>query len=106
MELHAVVDLVVFSCAVVICCFGNILVIISVRRFEYLKESAFYFVALLAFYDFCHGAPLLLVSATLSTLDSALVDFNYCISSIVPDSRIPGRICNTGGYAEYSDHIY
>ena len=74
MEVHAVVDLVVFFCAVVICCFGNCLVMISVRRFEYLKESAFYFVALLAFYDFCHGAPLFVVSATLSILDSALVD--------------------------------
>ena len=39
-----------------------------------MKESAFYFVALLAFYDFCHGAPLFVVSATLSILDSALVD--------------------------------
>ena len=70
MEVHAIVDLVVFFCTSVICCFGNSLVMKIVKRFEYLKQPTFYFVALLAFYDFCHGAPVFLLTAILSILDS------------------------------------
>ena len=76
MKVYAIVDLFVFFCAAVVCCFGNSLVMISVRRFEYLKEPTFYFVALLAFYDFCHGAPVFVLTATLLILDSTVIEIN------------------------------
>ena len=37
--------------------FGNSLVIISVKRFDWLRTPTFYFVALLAFFDFCSAFP-------------------------------------------------
>ena len=37
--------------------FGNSLVIISVKRFEWRRTPTFYFVALLAFFDFCSAFP-------------------------------------------------
>ena len=37
--------------------FGNSLVLISVKKFEWLKTPTFYFVALLAFFDFCSAFP-------------------------------------------------
>ena len=37
--------------------FGNSLVFLSVKRFEWLKTPTNCFVALLAFYDFCNGLP-------------------------------------------------
>ena len=37
--------------------FGNSLVIISVKKFEWLRSPTFYFVALLAFFDLCITIP-------------------------------------------------
>ena len=72
MEVHTVVDLVVFFCTSVASCFGNSLVMISVKRFEYLQEPTFYFVVMLAFYDFCHGAPLFVVVTKRSGIHKVL----------------------------------
>ena len=40
---------------VILCTFGNSLVIISLKKFEWLRVASNYFVGLLAFYDFCSG---------------------------------------------------
>ena len=50
-----IADIVVNVIIVILCTFGNCLIIISLKKFEWLRVVTNYFVALLAFYDLCNG---------------------------------------------------
>ena len=51
-------NMVVSAVIVTLSVFGNCLVMISVKKFYWLKTATNYFVAMLAFYDFCNGLPI------------------------------------------------
>ena len=57
MEFTEVANIIVNVIIVILCTFGNSLVIISLRKFAWLRVPTNYFVAFLAFYDFCNGLP-------------------------------------------------
>ena len=57
MDPPEVTNIIVSVIIVILCTFGNCLVIISLKRFEWLRVPTNYFVALLAFCDFCNGLP-------------------------------------------------
>ena len=70
MDFQQVSNIIVNVIIVILCTFGNSLVIISLKKFEWLRVPTNYFVALLAFYDFCSGLPsssLLAATSFLST---------------------------------------
>ena len=61
--------------------FGNSLVMISVKRFEWLRSPTFYFVALLAFFDFCSAFPpsVMVVVSLMDNLPSDNITSSYII---------------------------
>ena len=52
MDFQEVTNTIVNVIIVILCTFGNLLIIISLKKFEWLRVTTNYFVALLAFYDF------------------------------------------------------
>ena len=70
------------ACIVIVNMFGNSLVMISVCKFEWLKSSTTYFVALLAFFDFCNGVPVFVSGVIASTIDNPMenITLNYIIT--------------------------
>ena len=57
MNLFGLANAIVTLSLMLLGIFGNSLVMISVKRFEWLRTPTFYFVALLAFFDFCSAFP-------------------------------------------------
>ena len=57
MDYREVTNIIANVITVILCTFGNSVVIISLKKFEWLRVATNYFVALLAFYDFCSGFP-------------------------------------------------
>ena len=70
MDFRDVTNIVVNVIIVILCTFGNSLVIISLKKFEWLRVATNYFVAFLAFYDFCNGLPTSSFFAATSFLSS------------------------------------
>ena len=66
MDVQQVINTIVTACIVIFSVFGNYLVMISVAKYEWLKTATNYFVAMLAFYDFCNGLPMLTVQLIMS----------------------------------------
>ena len=57
MDFREVTNIIANVITVIMYTFGNSLVIISLTKFEWLRTATNYFVAFLAFYDFCNGLP-------------------------------------------------
>ncbi len=66
-------DVSVEVCIVLLSIVGNCFVMISVKRFEWLKSPTNYFVAFLAFFDFCNGLPFFIVTVVASSLEDSAV---------------------------------
>ena len=61
MNFREVTNIIANVITFILCTFGNSLVIISLKKFEWLRMATNYFLALLAFYDFCSGLPVFTV---------------------------------------------
>ena len=75
MNSFQIVDTIIQLCKALMSAFGNSLVVISVIKFEWLRTSTNYFVALLAFFDFWGGIPLnisLQVTAIIDSVDEKM----------------------------------
>ena len=55
MNFREVTNIIANVITFILCTFGNSLVIISLKKFEWLRVASNYFVGLLALYDFCSG---------------------------------------------------
>ena len=71
MDTQQVINVIVTACIVIFSVFGNCLVVASVAKFEWLKTATNYFVAMLAFYDFCNGLPIFTVQLIMSGINEA-----------------------------------
>ena len=82
MDVFGYFDICVNMCIVLVSAFGNSLVMISIWKYEWLKSSTNYFVALLALCDFCNGLPVFVAGTVASTFDKTMenVTLNYVIS--------------------------
>ena len=69
MDTQQVINTMVTACIVIFSVFGNCLVVTSVAKFEWLKTATNYFVAMLAFYDFCNGFPIFTVQLIMSGIN-------------------------------------
>ena len=72
MDVFRYFDISVNVCIVLVSAFGNSLVMISIWKYEWLKSSTNYFVALLALCDFCNGLPVFVAGTVASTFDKAM----------------------------------
>ncbi len=68
MGLFDVINYFVEVCIVLLSVVGNSLVLVSVKKFEWLKSPTNYFVSLLAFFDFVNGMPTFVGSKITSSL--------------------------------------
>ena len=57
MDALEISQLLTTTIVTILSCFGNSLVVISLVKFHWLRVTTNYFVAVLAFYDFCNGLP-------------------------------------------------
>ena len=55
MDPRDIADTTVKVIIAILCTCGNCLIMLSLKKFEWLRVATNYFVALLAFYDFCNG---------------------------------------------------
>ena len=69
MDVQQAINTIVTACIVIFSVFGNCLVMTSVAKFEWLKTATNYFVAMLAFYDFCNGLPIFTVQLIMSGIN-------------------------------------
>ena len=82
MDVFGYFDIFVNACIVNVSAYGNSLVMISISKYEWLKSSTNYFVALLALFDFCNGIPVFVAGTVASTFDKTMENgtLNYVIS--------------------------
>ena len=77
MDFQEVSNIIVNVIIVILCTFGNSLVIISLKKFEWLRVPTNIFVALLAFCDFCNGFPTFSLLAATSFLSPQNTTIQY-----------------------------
>ena len=70
MNSREIINIIANVVTIILCTFGNSLVIISLKKFEWLRVANNYFVGLLALYDFCSGLTISSLMAVKSFLDA------------------------------------
>ena len=82
MDPRDIADTTVKVIIVILCTCGNCLITLSLKKFESLRTATNYFVALLAFYDFCNGLSTssLMVARLLIRAPGDNITFEYDVT--------------------------